>query len=582
MNEYFEIKRPSSDELIDLHVSIVPPEHWIQRLNYASQTVIAETFSVGFIRVHPDNTILSLRKDISEQIGDQLFPSNYVFLKHVGRCLALVREKQEDNLKAKNFISPGNILPELFILPSQPSTYNHLTLPSTQFPSLEQHSDFKREISSSISNRKEYRKETGDSNNENEKCPIIQPQPSKLNEKQQVDKIDRKKTKQQRISKGNQNKNFDILVHHNNAEYKSSKSRKNYGHDKVQGIPAATQSKVDFMNTRGKRLQKAELSMEPEVRKPRRIDSIISSQTSLENLGHKDNNRSEARNTPTIPRVKKSSSRTNFAQKSRSRDLEPISILDSVFHKESMNDVQDNNNITETVSFHKQIDSLKGADSELKTNRRNSVEEAPITIPSFAESSTRMEKVSKLPLTKKEGKTTKKKNTESSSQQKMWQDLQKARENRLSSQKKIQNLSRKVSKPSDQQQNMKKRVETPIKKKKPNAIFQPDVNNPGVKCPACYYVFNTQTDRKRHLALIHNIRISKVAPDDQNSKSWRAKVILKVSQERLSNAGIPSQITEKHKGDGQVGESMVKPINFYASDRRRRTRSRVGSTALPK
>ncbi|XP_039263824.2 uncharacterized protein LOC120339705 [Styela clava] len=130
-------KRPSSDELIDLHISIVPPEHWIERLNYASPKVIDETFSAGFIRVHPDRTISSLRTAISEQIGDHIFPEKYVFLKHIGRCLALVNDKQENHLKAKNFVPPRNTLPELFILPSQPSSYNHQTLPQTKLAPLE-------------------------------------------------------------------------------------------------------------------------------------------------------------------------------------------------------------------------------------------------------------------------------------------------------------------------------------------------------------------------------------------------------------------------------------------------------------
>ena len=32
-----------------------------------------------------------LRQEISEQLGNEIFPEDYVFLKHVGRCLALVR-----------------------------------------------------------------------------------------------------------------------------------------------------------------------------------------------------------------------------------------------------------------------------------------------------------------------------------------------------------------------------------------------------------------------------------------------------------------------------------------------------------
>jgi len=37
-------------QLVDLHISIVPMEHWVERLNYASHKIIGDTFSVGFVR----------------------------------------------------------------------------------------------------------------------------------------------------------------------------------------------------------------------------------------------------------------------------------------------------------------------------------------------------------------------------------------------------------------------------------------------------------------------------------------------------------------------------------------------------
>lgn len=97
---------------MDLHISIVPMEHWVERLNYASHKVIADTFSVGFIRyvvinmpvvntklfsylfvsyrVLPETPLAKLRYEMQLQLGENFFPKSYVFLKHVGRCLALV------------------------------------------------------------------------------------------------------------------------------------------------------------------------------------------------------------------------------------------------------------------------------------------------------------------------------------------------------------------------------------------------------------------------------------------------------------------------------------------------------------
>ena len=42
-------------------------------------------------RVLPETSVAMLRQEISEQLGNEIFPEDYVFLKHIGRCLALVR-----------------------------------------------------------------------------------------------------------------------------------------------------------------------------------------------------------------------------------------------------------------------------------------------------------------------------------------------------------------------------------------------------------------------------------------------------------------------------------------------------------
>ncbi|XP_076814877.1 spermatogenesis-associated protein 1-like isoform X2 [Clavelina lepadiformis] len=56
--------RPPSDNLVDLHISVVPMEHWVERLNYASHKIIGDTFSAGFIRVLPETSVVKLRYDI--------------------------------------------------------------------------------------------------------------------------------------------------------------------------------------------------------------------------------------------------------------------------------------------------------------------------------------------------------------------------------------------------------------------------------------------------------------------------------------------------------------------------------------
>ncbi|XP_078484825.1 uncharacterized protein LOC100183485 isoform X2 [Ciona intestinalis] len=122
-------QRPSSDNLVDLHVSIVPIEHWVERLNYASCKIISDTFSAGFLRVSPDTHVAKLRNEIQDQLGHANFPTEYVFLKHVGRCLALVRQNQEGKLKVKNFLPPHSIMPEIFVLPGHPSMYTYSVLP---------------------------------------------------------------------------------------------------------------------------------------------------------------------------------------------------------------------------------------------------------------------------------------------------------------------------------------------------------------------------------------------------------------------------------------------------------------------
>ncbi|KAK3091842.1 hypothetical protein FSP39_023087 [Pinctada imbricata] len=109
-------KRPQSAELVDLHVYIVPPDIWREQYNNLLNQNVTETVSAGIIRVHPEVKVYSLREEIDQQIGAELLPQDYVFLKSVGRSITRLKPKQEYQLKAKHFIPPQAYAPEIFLL----------------------------------------------------------------------------------------------------------------------------------------------------------------------------------------------------------------------------------------------------------------------------------------------------------------------------------------------------------------------------------------------------------------------------------------------------------------------------------
>jgi len=117
------------NKLVDLHIAYVHPDYWVDRLNYANYSVISDTVSNGFVRVPNDLTIRNLRGQIEEQLGKDVFPSDFVFLKHIGRCLVLVRSKQESELTVDNFLPPNSLAPEIYILPKRPPLYGYNVLP---------------------------------------------------------------------------------------------------------------------------------------------------------------------------------------------------------------------------------------------------------------------------------------------------------------------------------------------------------------------------------------------------------------------------------------------------------------------
>ncbi|ESO89605.1 hypothetical protein LOTGIDRAFT_164904 [Lottia gigantea] len=76
--------------LVDLHVYIVPPDIWRDRFNNLLNQSVSETVSIGIIRVSPDIKLTDIRDELPRQLED-LVPSDFIFLRSVGRSLTRVR-----------------------------------------------------------------------------------------------------------------------------------------------------------------------------------------------------------------------------------------------------------------------------------------------------------------------------------------------------------------------------------------------------------------------------------------------------------------------------------------------------------
>lgn len=105
------------DELADLHIFVVPLDLWLEKYRTAFNNIALESVSAGFVRVQPYISLNHLRDHIEEQLGPEVVPEDYVFLRSVGRCMAVIKENQERLLKAKDFLPPVAYSPEIFILP---------------------------------------------------------------------------------------------------------------------------------------------------------------------------------------------------------------------------------------------------------------------------------------------------------------------------------------------------------------------------------------------------------------------------------------------------------------------------------
>ena len=97
---------------------ILPSQYWNETLNCAPYQSLAEAVTVGFLRCHILSSIVALREEIDQQLSDSKnLPSQYIFLKGVGRALVAIRPRQEHMLTVENFKQVGSrIPPEICIL----------------------------------------------------------------------------------------------------------------------------------------------------------------------------------------------------------------------------------------------------------------------------------------------------------------------------------------------------------------------------------------------------------------------------------------------------------------------------------
>ncbi|NXA31619.1 SPAT1 protein, partial [Eudromia elegans] len=103
--------------VVELHVFYVPEEVWNFKLNTVSAALSSKFISAGFIRVSPHITLRALREKLGEYLGGVAVTDKFIFLKCIGKKLAVVKAKQEAELELKSFAPPYALYPELYLLP---------------------------------------------------------------------------------------------------------------------------------------------------------------------------------------------------------------------------------------------------------------------------------------------------------------------------------------------------------------------------------------------------------------------------------------------------------------------------------
>ncbi|XP_009982291.1 PREDICTED: spermatogenesis-associated protein 1 [Tauraco erythrolophus] len=128
----FSQMRPRTSQLVELHVFYVPEEVWNFKLNTVPVAHTSKFISAGFIRVSPHITLRVLREKLGEYLGGVAVADKFKFLKCIGKKLAVVKEKQETELKLKSFAPPYALYPELYLLPEVEYFEDIYPLSSTQ------------------------------------------------------------------------------------------------------------------------------------------------------------------------------------------------------------------------------------------------------------------------------------------------------------------------------------------------------------------------------------------------------------------------------------------------------------------
>ncbi|KAL9845552.1 spermatogenesis-associated protein 1 isoform 6-T8 [Geothlypis trichas] len=109
--------RPRTSQVLELHVFYVPAEVWNFKLNTVPVALTSKFVSAGFIRVSPHLTLRVLRERLGEYLGAVTVADKFIFLKCIGKKLAVVKAKQETELELKYFAPPYALYPELYLLP---------------------------------------------------------------------------------------------------------------------------------------------------------------------------------------------------------------------------------------------------------------------------------------------------------------------------------------------------------------------------------------------------------------------------------------------------------------------------------
>lgn len=153
-----EEKRPVSCKFVELHVLYVPNDQWNVKLNKVPVEAIESFVSAGFIRVYPDITLKSLRSKLSALLGAEGSMDKFFFLKCVGHSLALVKTKQERDVKVKTFAPPYAPHPELYLLrgvENESNVCSQSPTPDTSSSSSDQNSYYPLKTSSQPTRTKE-------------------------------------------------------------------------------------------------------------------------------------------------------------------------------------------------------------------------------------------------------------------------------------------------------------------------------------------------------------------------------------------------------------------------------------------